>query len=93
MSLSLAVIPRLEAMFSDLLASLSLPWPTRVVLACSRVLQRYWYLIIIGFTALIAVRARMRDRHGMVLRFDLPVFTAVFMWVAFVVIGLWMVKT
>src|ERR687896_1096097 len=50
------VIPTFESMFSS--AGMSLPLPTRVVIALSEFLQGYWYMVAGGLVALVWVMRR-----------------------------------
>ena len=47
------VVPRIVTMFQK--QNLTLPLPTRIVLACSNAVTAYWYLMIIAIVALVSL--------------------------------------
>src|SRR4051812_40007208 len=45
------VIPKVTKIFEDM--NVTLPWTTRLLIAISTIVRDYWYLLLIGFPALI----------------------------------------
>jgi len=56
------VVPRFLSLFATLEAPL--PLPTRVLAAVSFFLQRFWYLVLLGLLAALAVWHLLRGRRG-----------------------------
>lgn len=71
------VIPRFQELFLSF--GQELPWPTRMLLAVSGFLGRWWYLVLAGFGAAVLLLVGMFRRPAVRLRTDravlrLPVF-------------------